>query len=82
MKASVQGMLAVPDAGISPDGEVLFLWKKEAHHFELEVLPNGQSELFYINHHSDEMWEYDYDVATTLPGEVIHQLTPFLLYDN
>ncbi len=81
MRTSVNGTLLVPDAGIGPDGEVLLVWKKDEHHFELEILPEGPGELFYINHLSNDMWEKEYHIGDNFPDEVNSQLMPFLFYE-
>lgn len=69
--------LAVPDAGVGPDGEILYSWNKEGHHFELEVLPNGLGEFFYLNHQTNEMWEAEYQIGDEIPKKAQKQLELF-----
>jgi hypothetical protein len=73
--------LSVPDAGAGPDGEILFTWNKDDHHFELEIFPDNHGEFFYLNYRTDEMWEHEYKIEDSVPDEVKTTLKLFSLYD-
>jgi hypothetical protein len=70
--------IQVPDAGIMPDLGVLYSWNNDEHHFEIEISESQQATLFYLNYHTDEMWEMPYIIGSTLPKEVSLGLKAFL----
>lgn len=39
--------IPVPAASAGPDGQVFYSWNSGRHHFEIEILPNGDVEFFY-----------------------------------
>lgn len=45
----VKDTLPMPNAGVGPDGELLYTWDKGAHHYEIEVFPDGRKEYFYMH---------------------------------
>jgi hypothetical protein len=71
----------VPDTGVGPDGEILYTWNKDEHHFELEIFSNGLGEFFYLNHQTNEMWEHEFEVGDSIPEEVKDRLKLFFLYE-
>jgi hypothetical protein len=73
--------LPVPDAGIGPDGQVLYTWKNGEHHFEIEIFPTGVGELFYLNLNTDEMWDSEYIVGNPVTEEIKEKLGLLLLHD-
>jgi hypothetical protein len=73
--------LPVPDAGIGPDGQVLYTWKNDEHHFEIEVFPTGIGEVFYLNLNTDEMWDSEYKVGDPVTEEIKEKLGLLLLHD-
>ncbi len=70
--------LPVPDACPGPDGQLLFTWDKDEHHFELEIFPGGEGEFFYRNRVSGELWEAEYMVGQAIPSKVTDKLGLFL----
>lgn len=72
--------LPVPNVGAGPDGEILFSWNHEEHHFELEIYPSGIGEFFYLNYQTDDVWECDYHVGNNIPENVKNKLNHFSLY--
>ncbi len=68
----------VPDVGAGPDGQILFSWNNDEHHFELEIMPEGIAEFFYLNMRTDKMWSLSYSVGNSLPNHVAEGLHPFL----
>lgn len=58
--------LPVPDAGTGPDGQLLYVWDKGMHHFEMEIFPDAPAEFFYLNRETDETWELDYIIGEPL----------------
>lgn len=73
--------LPVPDAGAGPDGEILFTWNRDDHHFELEIFPDQHGEFFYLNYRTDEMWECEYRLENAIPDKVKTTLKLFSLHD-
>jgi len=71
--------LLVPDAGIGPDGQVLFSWNRNDHHFEIEIFPSGLAEIFYLNFETDEVWEGEYRIGDSFPLEISSKLPLFLI---
>ncbi len=71
--------LPVPDAGVCPDGQLLYTWSKSEHHFELEIFPSGLGEFFYLNRLTDEMWDCEYNIGDSIPDEAKEKLNLFSL---
>jgi hypothetical protein len=69
--------LIVPDVGIGPDGQILFSWNRNNHHFEMEVFPSGIAELFYLNFDTNEDWEAEYQIGDVFPGDAYNKLALF-----
>jgi hypothetical protein len=63
--------LPVPDASPGPDGELLYVWNKDEHHFELEFIPGAPMEFFYRNRNTGAIWGTVYSQGEDLPEEVI-----------
>jgi hypothetical protein len=73
--------LPVPDAGVGPNGQLLYTWNKDEHHFELEIFPDRHGEFFYLNRRTDEMWDCEYNIGDSVPDEAKEKLREFFLYD-
>lgn len=73
--------LLVPDAASAPDGQVIFSWNKGDYHFELELLPRGLGEFFFLNYRTNDVWGEDYHVGDTISDDVRHFLTLFAIYE-
>ena len=78
LSVAAENKLPAPDAGVGPDGQLLYTWNKDKHHFELEIFPDGSGEFFYLNRLTNEMWGYDYKAGNMVPNEVIYRMKPFL----
>jgi hypothetical protein len=70
--------LPVPDACPGPDGQLLYTWDQDEHHFELEIFPNGSGEFFYRNRTTGKLWGVDYVIGEQVPQEAIDKLKLFL----
>ncbi len=70
--------LPIPDACPGPDGELLYTWDREEHHFEAEVFPSGAVEFFYRNRLTDELWEHDGMIDDPIPESVIAKMSLFI----
>lgn len=62
--------LPVPNAGVGPDGQILYTWKQNEHHFEVEIFLNGIGEFFYLNLKTNEMWDCEYTVGDLISEEI------------
>ena len=49
LDASRDGNLSVPDVGPGPDGELIFIWKREDHYLSVEMSHDSLAEIFYRN---------------------------------
>jgi hypothetical protein len=78
LSVAADNALPVPDAGPGPDGQILYTWDREEHHFELEILPASPAEFFYRNRNSGELWEWEYVIGQPIPADVLAKLRLFL----
>ena len=69
--------LIMPNAGVGPDGEVMYTWDSPEHHLELEIFPEGAGEFFYLNRKTDDTEEWEYTIGKAIPKEVIEKLNLF-----
>ena len=72
--------LSMPDAAATPDGCLLYTWSNGVHHMEMEVYPSGyegMTELFYLNHETDERVDTDYTVGQPMPDEFTAKFSLF-----
>ncbi len=65
--------LPVPDAAPGPNGELLYTWNKEEHHFELEFIAGAPMEFFYRNRNTGKFWGIEYSQGEDLPEEAIEK---------
>ncbi len=73
------GDLAIPDAAPGPDGQVLFIWKKDGHYLSLEMHEPGPYSLFSRDESTGEIWDCDIDPQQSdLDEKVVVKLRPFL----
>ncbi len=75
----LSGSLIVPNGVATPDGQLLFTWDLNDHHFEVEVFPDRTGEIFYLNYRTNATWEYDYQVGDRLPDTIKDKLNLFVL---
>lgn len=66
--------LPIPASGVGQDGEILYTWNNDDHHLELEVLPGGTAEFFYMNRRTDALSEGRYHVGDGIPQWVVEKL--------
>ncbi len=48
-----------PVASVGTEGQILFAWDRDEHHFEIEVFPDEHIEAFYYNLQTGEAWDED-----------------------
>jgi hypothetical protein len=75
---SLGNALSVPDACPGSDGELLYTWDRDEHHFELEVFPDAPAEFFYRNRTSGELWGCEYTLGEPVPCEALDRLRLFV----
>ena len=78
LSAATGNALPVPDACPGSDGELLYTWDRDEHHFELEIFPDAPAEFFYHNRHTGELWEADYTVGEAVSTDVLNRLRLFV----
>ena len=66
--------LPLPSACTGPDGQIMYSWDKNEHHFEVEILPNKPMEFFYKNRLTGELWGEVYILSEPLSNEVLEKL--------
>ncbi|GEM_PF-4763007 len=66
--------LLPPIVSTVENAQVMFSWDKNEHHLVIEVFPNRSVELFYSNRNVHSPWEYDYEVGSLIPTEVINNI--------
>ena len=66
-----------PDVGPGPNGEVLFVWDTEEHHFEIELSPRETTYLFYRNRKTGSVWGDDWAEDASIPEEALRRLSAF-----
>jgi hypothetical protein len=70
----LQPHLLPPHTGIAEDGSLLMAWDRGHHHLDLEVLPNGTVEWFYLDRASDRAEGEDVEAGGDLPGDFTARL--------
>ncbi|MCE7988193.1 MAG: hypothetical protein DYG89_44100 [Caldilinea sp. CFX5] len=81
LESIFESKLPAPDAGIGPDGQILYTWNQNSHHFEIEIFPEGIIEFFYLNFRTDETWEYDDQAENSISEAVIEKIRVTLLHE-
>ena len=69
--------LPIPSAGTGPGGVMFYSWDKGDHHLEVEIFPNRDTELFYRNRRTGELWGEDY-AGGALPTDLLAKLSLFV----
>lgn len=76
VRKATGNLMPIPSAGTGPDGVMYYSWDREEHHLEAEIYPDQNSEFFYRNRQTGELWgEYYSDGA--LPVELLSKLSLF-----
>jgi hypothetical protein len=70
--------LPIPAACTGPDGQILYSWDNDQHHFELEIIPEQPAEFFYKNRGTGELWGEDYNIGDSLSNEACQRLKLFI----
>lgn len=74
LRGQVTVHLPPPYATATEDGEFVMTWDRDSHHFEIEILPDGKYEWFYLDRSSGESCgEEDHPLGTYSP-EMISRL--------
>lgn len=68
--AEFAALMCFASVGVGPDNTVLFVWRFNAEHLELELFPERRGEWFYLNHDTNAMWEADYQVGAPVDPRV------------
>jgi hypothetical protein len=74
LDAATGRQVPIPNAGPGPNGEVIFTWDRNEHHFELEVSPAEPPYLFYRNRESELTWGADFEPGQTIPADAVRHL--------
>jgi hypothetical protein len=69
--------LPVPSAGTGPDGVMFYSWDKGEHHLEAEIFPDRDTEFFYRNRRTGELWGEDHE-GGALPVGLLEKLSLFV----
>jgi hypothetical protein len=72
----LSGSLSIPDACPGPNGHLLYTWDKNAHHLEVEFVPERRATLFYMNRSSGNVFELEID-EFDIPRSVLSTLRFF-----
>jgi hypothetical protein len=75
---SVGSLLPIPDAAPGPEGQLLYAWNKEEHHFEAEIFPDDTIEFFYWNRKTNEAWEKDCKTGDPISQDIVSRLKIFI----
>ncbi|MDZ4687479.1 MAG: hypothetical protein SH850_20600 [Planctomycetaceae bacterium] len=70
--------LPVPSACTGPDGRLMYSWDRGHNHLEVEFGPEQDSEFFYRDRASGQLWSADHRAGSALPSEVVNSLRLFL----
>jgi len=71
--------LEVPDIGVGPNDQLMYIWDNGPHHFELEMLSDGTNEIFYRNRVTGELWNSSYTENGVISNKGIEKLNLFLI---
>lgn len=66
--------LPLPHAMASETGEFVMTWDRGPHHFEIEMLPNGSYDWFYLDRTSGERLGEDEHPLGTFSTEMVSRL--------
>lgn len=66
--------LAVPHAGVLPDGNFQLVWNEGRHHINIEVVGRGQAEWFYLDRETRETAGDEFLVRNPLPRALLGKL--------
>lgn len=77
LRKAVGTSMPIPSAGTGPDGVMFYSWDKGDHHLEAEIYPERNTEFFYRNRHTGDLWGDDY-AGGTFPAELMSKLRLFL----
>ena len=53
----------VPDACPGPDGQMIYYWRRKSDSVQLDVKPNGDAELYYLNRSTNGDFLLEYQVG-------------------
>jgi hypothetical protein len=77
VRNAVGSSMPVPSAATGPDGVMFYSWDNGEHHLEAEIFPDRDTEFFYRNRSTGELWGEDYS-GGSLPAELLGMLKLFL----
>jgi len=69
--------LPIPSAGTGPQGVMFYSWDKGDHHLETEIFPDRDTEFFYRNRQTGELWGEDYS-GGALPAGLLEKFSLFV----
>lgn len=69
--------LPIPSAGTGPDGVMFYSWDKGDHHLEAEIFPDRDTEFFYRNRRTGDLWGEDH-AGGALPAVLLDKLSLFV----
>jgi len=73
LQGQVTGSLALPHATATEAGELVMTWDRGPHHFEIEILPDGRYDWFYLDRSSGERaGEEELPAETCSPRMIAH----------
>lgn len=72
-------ILPIPNACPSPDGEMLFTWDSDQHHFEYELNLDDTVEYYYKNRYTRLDWYAEGIINQLIPDEAIEKLSYFCI---
>lgn len=74
LRRRVEEHLPLPHALASETGEFVMAWDRGPHHFEIEVLPNGSYDWFYLDRTSGERLGEDEHPLGAFSSEMVSRL--------
>lgn len=74
LQGRVEKHLPLPHAMASEAGEFVMTWDRGPHHFEIEVLPDGGYDWFYLDRTSGERLGEDEHPPGTFSAEMVSRL--------
>lgn len=78
VRKAVGTTIPIPSAGTGPDGVMFYSWDNGEHHLEAEFYPNRETEFFYRNRRTGELWGDDYS-KRVLSADLLTKLRLFLI---
>ena len=71
-------MISVPAACTGADGKMFYSWDRGRHHLELEIAPGQDSEFFYRDRETGELWAEDHHIGDLLSPQAVAKLRFFI----